>query len=76
MRPRTCPPTCRQSGLLIQPLTATIAAWILFGEAVGVVQMAGGALLLWGIYLSRRGAGADLPGTGRRGMKDPPPAHA
>ena len=50
-------------GLLIQPLTATIAAWILFGEAVGVVQMAGGALLLWGIYLSRRGAGADLPGT-------------
>ena len=50
-------------GLLIQPLTATIAAWILFGEAVGVFQMAGGALLLWGIYLSRRGAVADLPST-------------
>lgn len=42
--------------LLIQPLTATIAAWILFAEAIGPVQMAGGALLVWGIYLSRRGS--------------------
>jgi len=42
--------------LLIQPLTATIAAWILFQEAIGPIQMAGGALLLGGIYLSKRGS--------------------
>ncbi|MGV3654018.1 MAG: DMT family transporter [Noviherbaspirillum sp.] len=41
-------------GLLIQPLTATLAAWFFFAEAVGPVQAAGGALLLFGIYLSRR----------------------
>jgi drug/metabolite transporter (DMT)-like permease len=32
--------------LLIQPLTATIAAWILFHEAIRPLQMAGGVLLL------------------------------
>jgi drug/metabolite transporter (DMT)-like permease len=42
--------------LLIQPLTATIAAWAIFSEAVGPMQMVGGALLLWGIYLSKRGS--------------------
>ena len=41
--------------LLIQPLTATLAAWLIFGEAIGFLQAAGGALLLWGIYLSKRG---------------------
>lgn len=50
-------PTSLSSGsLLIQPLTATIAAWILFHEAIGPLQIAGGALLLWGIYLSKRGS--------------------
>lgn len=42
--------------LLIQPLTAAVAAWIIFQEAIGPIQMAGGALLLWGIYLSKRGS--------------------
>ena len=42
--------------LLIQPLTAAIAAWLIFQEAIGPMQMAGGALLLWGIYLSKRGS--------------------
>jgi len=42
--------------LLIQPLTAAVAAWMIFQEAIGPVQMAGGALLLWGIYLSKRGS--------------------
>jgi len=42
--------------LLIQPLTAAVAAWVIFQEAIGPVQMAGGALLLWGIYLSKRGS--------------------
>ncbi len=42
--------------LLIQPLTATLAAWLIFGEAIGVMQCIGGGLLLWGIYLSKRGS--------------------
>jgi len=42
--------------LLIQPLTAAIAAWILFGEAIGAIQAAGGALLVWGIYLAKKGS--------------------
>lgn len=42
--------------LLIQPLTAAVAAWLIFQEAIGPVQMLGGALLLWGIYLSKRGS--------------------
>jgi drug/metabolite transporter (DMT)-like permease len=50
------PASLSSVSLLIQPLTATIAAWILFAEAIGPVQMAGGALLLYGIYLSKRGS--------------------
>jgi drug/metabolite transporter (DMT)-like permease len=42
--------------LLIQPLTAAIAAWILFQEVLGPVQIGGGLLLLLGIYLARRGS--------------------
>lgn len=50
------PASLSSVGLLIQPLTAAIAAWILFAEALAPVQMAGAALLLSGIYLSRRGS--------------------
>lgn len=42
--------------LLIQPLTATIAAWFLFQEVLAPLQIAGGMLLLLGIYLSKRGS--------------------
>lgn len=49
------PTSLASVSLLIQPLTAAIAAWLIFGEAIGPVQMAGGALLLYGIYLSKRG---------------------
>jgi drug/metabolite transporter (DMT)-like permease len=42
--------------LLVQPLTAAVAAWIIFGESLGPLQMAGSALLLWGIYLAKRGS--------------------
>ena len=41
--------------LLIQPLTATIAAWVLFHESIGPLQMGGGLLVLWGIYLAKKG---------------------
>jgi drug/metabolite transporter (DMT)-like permease len=50
------PASLSSVSLLIQPLTATVAAWIIFHEAIGPVQMAGAALLLWGIYLSKRGS--------------------
>lgn len=50
------PATLSSVSLLIQPLTATIAAWIIFHETISPLQMAGGALLLCGIYLSKRGS--------------------
>ncbi|RJF97548.1 DMT family transporter [Noviherbaspirillum saxi] len=50
------PASLSSVSLLIQPLTAAIAAWLIFQEAIGPVQMAGGALLLWGIYLSKKGS--------------------
>jgi drug/metabolite transporter (DMT)-like permease len=50
------PASLSSVSLLIQPLTATIAAWGLLHEAIGPLQIAGGALLLWGIYLSKRGS--------------------
>jgi drug/metabolite transporter (DMT)-like permease len=50
------PASLASVSLLIQPLTAAIAAWLIFQEAIGPVQMAGGALLLGGIYLSKRGS--------------------
>lgn len=44
--------------LLIQPVAAAILAWIILGEAVGPVQAAGGAVVLFGILIARR---ATLP---------------
>ncbi|MEC5159960.1 drug/metabolite transporter (DMT)-like permease [Janthinobacterium sp. CG_23.3] len=50
------PSSLSSISLLIQPLTAALAAWVIFNEAIGPVQMAGGAVLLLGIYLSKRGS--------------------
>lgn len=50
------PASLASVSLLIQPLTAAVAAWLIFQEGIGPIQMAGGALLLWGIYLSKRGS--------------------
>ncbi|WP_338846492.1 DMT family transporter [Massilia sp. W12] len=41
--------------LAVMPLTATIAAWWLFDERLGPLQLIGGFLLLLGIFLSTRG---------------------
>ena len=41
-------------GLLLQPVMATLFAWILLGEIVGPLQFAGGALVLAGIVLARQ----------------------
>ena len=40
--------------LLIQPVVAALAAWAIFGEAVGPIQLVGGAIVLAGIWISKR----------------------
>lgn len=41
-------------GLLLQPVMATLFAWILLGEIVGPLRFAGGVLVLAGIALARQ----------------------
>lgn len=45
--------------LLWQPVAAALLAWIILDESLGVWQMAGGVIVLVGIYLARR---AGYPG--------------
>ncbi len=42
--------------LLLQPVAAAAFAWMLFGEALGALQWLGGAAVLAGIRLARRGS--------------------
>jgi len=49
--------------LLIQPVAAAFFAWLVLGEALGPWQGLGGAVVLLGIWLARRGSLA--PGTRR-----------
>lgn len=42
--------------LLAQPVMSTAFAWKLFDETVGPIQFAGGAIVLAGIWLSRKGS--------------------
>jgi len=42
--------------LLVQPVTAALVAWALFGEQIGAQQAAGGVIVLAGIMLARRGS--------------------
>jgi drug/metabolite transporter (DMT)-like permease len=42
--------------LLFQPVMAAVFAWVLLGEALSPAQIAGGIVVLVGIYLSRRGS--------------------
>jgi drug/metabolite transporter (DMT)-like permease len=48
------PASLSSVSLLIQPVVATLAARAIFGEAVGAAQLAGGAIVLAGIWLSKR----------------------
>jgi drug/metabolite transporter (DMT)-like permease len=41
-------------GLLLQPVMATLFAWVLLGETVGPLQFTGGVLVLAGIALARQ----------------------
>lgn len=43
--------------LLFQPVMAAIFAWLLLSEPLVPLQMAGGVVVLAGIYLARRGTG-------------------
>lgn len=50
------PASLSSVSLLIQPVVAALVAWQLFGEAVGPAQFIGGAVVLTGIYLAKRGS--------------------
>jgi drug/metabolite transporter (DMT)-like permease len=48
------PASLSSLSLLIQPVLATIYAWVILGEGASVMQLAGGAVVLLGNYLARR----------------------
>ncbi len=50
------PASLSSVSLLIQPVMAALFAWLLFGEAIGAAQYLGGAIVLLGIWLARRGS--------------------
>ena len=41
-------------GLLFQPVMAALFAWVLLGESLVALQVAGGAVVLAGIYMARK----------------------
>jgi drug/metabolite transporter (DMT)-like permease len=43
--------------LLLQPVVAALFAWLLLAEPLVALQVAGGLIVLAGIYLARRGSG-------------------
>ncbi|MBD9507730.1 DMT family transporter [Ensifer sp. ENS10] len=49
------PPAFSSLTLLLQPVVAAILAWILLAEPVGLMQAIGGAIVLIGILIARRG---------------------
>ena len=48
------PASLSSVSLLIQPVVAALAAWAIFGEAIGAAQFAGGAIVLAGIWIAKR----------------------
>lgn len=51
------PPAFSAVSMILQPLVATIVAWMLFQETLGPLQAIGGVVVLTGIWLARRGTG-------------------
>ncbi len=49
------PPAFSSLTLLLQPVVAAILAWLLLSESVGLMQAIGGAIVLVGILIARRG---------------------
>ena len=50
------PASLSSVSLLIQPVMAALFAWALFGEAIGATQFLGGAVVLAGIWIARKGS--------------------
>ena len=50
------PASLSSVSLLIQPVVAALAAWILFAEPVVAMQFIGGAIVLAGIWVAKRGS--------------------
>lgn len=50
------PASLSSVSLLIQPVVAALAAWMIFAEPVGPSQFVGGAIVLAGIWLARKGS--------------------
>ncbi len=50
------PASLSSVSLLIQPVMAALFAWWLFAEAIGPAQFIGGAIVLAGIWLARKGS--------------------
>lgn len=50
------PASLSSVSLLIQPVVAALAAWAIFAEPIGAVQLIGGAIVLAGIWLARKGS--------------------
>jgi len=50
------PASLSSVSLLIQPVMAALFAWALFGEAIGAAQFVGGAVVLAGIWMAKRGS--------------------
>ncbi len=48
------PATFSSVGLLFQPVMAAVFAWILLGEALGATAIAGGLIVLIGIFIAHR----------------------
>jgi len=48
------PASLSSVSLLIQPVMAALFAWVLFGEAIGPVQLMGAAIVLAGIWIARK----------------------
>lgn len=48
------PATVSSVGLLLQPVLAALFAWVLLGEALGWLQLAGGVAVLIGIRIAQR----------------------
>jgi len=51
------PASLSSVSLLIQPVMAALFAWWLFNEPVGPLQFVGGAIVLAGIWISKRASG-------------------
>lgn len=49
------PATFSSLTLLLQPVVAAILAWLILGEVLGPMQIAGGVIIIVGIWLARRG---------------------